>query len=87
MRASKEDGGNLGTLSTISTQRLPRVATSTVLLTEGAVLGVQRWTVGFEEEIETEISGLRQCRTERKEMKRGIDGRKRGLRFGADETW
>lgn len=31
LRASLEDGGNLGTLRTISTQRLPRVATSTVL--------------------------------------------------------
>ena len=37
LRASADDGGNLGTLMTISTQRLPSVATSTVLTTAGLV--------------------------------------------------
>ena len=37
LRVSGEGGGNLGTLRTISTQRLPRVATSTVLTAAGLV--------------------------------------------------
>lgn len=42
LRESGEGGGNLGTLRTISTQRLPRVATSTVLTAAGLV-ALEEW--------------------------------------------
>lgn len=42
LQASGEGGGNLGTLRTTSTQRLPRVATSTVLTAAGLV-ALEEW--------------------------------------------